>query len=214
MEINPLLFCPSVRNIGEVRQSWADIPHDKYIVRMKLEDEAYRDGRDMFLDNKEYTHLVICPDDLIIDYESFMILKEDVKKYNFCNIAGVANIDESQPDVYSCKAVGVDPTTKEAGSYLEKGDFTGITAVGFTGFACQWIERSLVEQLTFTGACNGGRGCMDLQFTNEMDKLSIDQMVDFSAFFYHMRNAQHLKVRKWKNMGAEKHKGWSYWISV
>lgn len=215
MELNPLLFCPSVRNIGKVRKSWQDIPYDKYVVRYKLEDNAYSDGRDTFLDNKKYTHLVICPDDLVIDYDSFMILKRDVEEYDFNNIAGVANLDESQPDVYSCKAVGIDPTSKEKGSYLEKSHFIDIhepCMVGFTGFACQWIERSLVEQLSFTGGCNNGKGCMDLQFTREMDKLGIGQIINPDAFFYHMRNAQHLQVRKWKGMGEEKHRGWSYWI--
>ncbi len=201
MEVNPLIFIPSVREIPEVMDSWNKIPYDKFIVRMMLEPEAYKTGRDFFLDNKEYTHIVIAPDDMVLDYESFMVLKKSIEEYGMSNIAGLANIDESNPDVYSCKPLGMDPTSASKGTYYEKGNLPKETIfeVGFTGFACQWIDRTLAENLSFKGGCNEGQGCMDLQFTRECNKMNVSQLVNKNTYFYHMRKAQALKVRAWKN---------------
>ena len=199
--INPLLFCPSPRNIPEVIQSWEAIPFDKFIVKNKLEDVAYKEGKKYFLENKQYTHIVMCADDLVIYYNSFFTLLFDVLDYGYSNLAGISNIDESQMDVYCCKPLGVDPTKVSKGSFYTKENVPkeNIFEVGFTGFTCQFIDRELMEDLTFTGGCNGGKGCMDLQFTKECINLGVPQMVDQRALFYHMRMAQYDEVRAWKN---------------
>lgn len=164
---------------------------------MRLEVDAYQTLRNYFLEHKEYTHLVICPDDLVIDYDSFMILKRDVEEYDFSNLAGIANIDESQPNVYCCKPLGIDITQNSKGSFYTKDTIPEeVFEAGFTGFACQWINRELMEKLSFTGGCNNGEGCMDFKFTEEIGE---PQMVEPRAFFYHMRCAQIEQVKKWKN---------------
>lgn len=199
--INPLVFIPSVREIPEVIESWNKLPFDKYIVRMMLEPRAYKTGRDFFLES-DYTHIVIAPDDMVIDYQSFMTLVEDIEEYELSNLAGVANLDQSDMSVYSCKPLGTDPTSKQNGTYYDVKTLPdGIIDVGFTGFACQFIERSLVQRLSFTGGCNNGMGCMDLQFTNEMVEMGISQFVETNTFFPHLRNMQYQKVRAWKNRG-------------
>ena len=199
--INPLIFVPSVREIPEVIESWEKIPFDKLIVRMMLEPRAYKLGRDYFLDN-DYTHIVIAPDDMVIDYDSFMTLLYDVEEYQLSNLAGISNLDQSDIDVYSCKPLGTDPRSKEDGTYYTKKTIPdGIIEVGFTGFACQFIERELVKKLSFTGGCNNGMGCMDLQFTNELKDIGISQFVETNTFFLHLRNTQYQKVRAWKNRG-------------
>jgi len=210
--IKPLLFCPSPRNIPEVIQSWKAIPYDKFIVKNKLEHIAYKEGRDFFLENEKYTHLIICPDDLVLYYNSFYTMLFTVMDYDYSNLSGIANIDESQPDVYCCKPLDVDPTQKTKGSFYTKETIPqeNIFEVGFTGFVCQFIERELMEDLTFTGGCSGGQGCMDLQFTNECKNLGVPQLVDKRATFYHMRMAQYDKLKAWKNGPHEDGEGHSF----
>lgn len=213
MIINPLVFIPSVRQIPRVMESWGDIPYDKFLVRMMLEPRAYKTGREFFIDHEEYTHIVIAPDDMVIDYDSFMRLKNDVIEYGFSNISGLANLGQNDPDIYSCKPVGVPLGQNTKGSYYEKHNLPdSIFEVGFTGFACQWIERKLVEKLSFTGWCNGGKGCMDAQFSKELSDMGIPQLVDPDTYFPHLRNEQYDEVRAWKNAAHEPDEGWTEFI--
>jgi hypothetical protein len=216
MGINPLLFAPSVRNIPEVIESWNKIPYDKYIVKMKPEPEAYKDGRDYFLDHEEYTHIVICPDDLVIDYDSFMMLVNDTEEYELSNISGVANIDENQPELYATKRLGVAPTLKHKSAHFTKQELDAlddeIMEVSFTGFGCQFIERELVKKLSFSGLNNTPHN-LDQQMSLEMIELSLPLLINKNAFFYHMRNAQYLKVRSWKSSNI-KPKGWSVLVKA
>ena len=209
--INPLLFVPSVRKINAVRESWEALPYDKFIVRMMLEPRAYKTGRDFFLENKKYTHIVIAPDDMVVDYDSFMTLLREVDEYEFSNIAGIANLDESNFDVYSCKPLGTDPTSRNYGTYYMKETLpkNKVISVGFTGFACQFIERELVEKLSFKGGCNNEMGCMDLQFTRELESMRIPQLVHTGTFFPHYRMEQYDKVIAWKNRGHEPDEGYT-----
>lgn len=207
--INPLIFVPSVRKIPMVIDSWKKIPHDKLIVRMMLEPRAYKNGRDYFLEHEEYTHIVIAPDDMVLDYDSFMTLKRDVEEYDLSNLAGIANLGQDDPDIYSCKPTGVPLGQNTKGSYYEKGMIPNhIFEVGFTGFACQWIERELVEKLSFTGWCNGGMGCMDAQFSKELDEMGMLQLVHPDTYFPHLRNEQYNEVRAWKNRAHTDNEGY------
>ena len=192
---------PSVRNIPEVIKSWNGLSYDKYIVKMKLEDIAYKDGRDYFLEHKEYTHLVICPDDLVLYYDAFMNLVRDIEEYKFTNICGISNLDEDRPDLYCCKPLDISVETKNHNCDKEFADKLDdkIIQVGFTGFSCQFLERKLVEKLSFGGGCNNGKGCMDFQMAYELNKLKVPMLVDFDSYFWHMRMAQLQKVKEWKS---------------
>jgi len=222
--INPLLFCPSVRDIPEVKATWEAIPYDKYVVKKRLEPRAYQDGRNCFLKNKEYTHLVVCPDDLDIDKDSFNQLLWDIEEYDYPALAGIANLDEDRPTVYCCMAQKFcnynedhTPATKGAWYSSIKETFLPsepIFRVGFAGFACQFIRRDLMEKVSFEGSCNGGTGCMDWKFAQECDKLGIPQMVDQRAFFYHRRTTQYDEVRAWKNGEHRPDEGEEYFIKA
>ena len=68
-KINPLLCCPSPRDIREVYEALRETGYDRLYAKYYPEKTAYNLLRDYFLDHTEYTHLVICPDDLIIKKE-------------------------------------------------------------------------------------------------------------------------------------------------
>lgn len=212
--INPLIFIPSIRKIPRVMESWNEIQYDKLLVRMMLEPKAYKTGRDFFLEHEEYTHIVIAPDDMVLDYDSFMTLKRDVEEYEFSNIAGIANLGQDDPDIYSCKPIGIPLDQQTKGSYYERDNTPDhIFTVGFTGFACQFIERELVKKLSFTGWCNGGMGCMDAQFSKEINEMGLSQIVDPDTYFPHLRNEQYDEVRAWKNRGTEAHIGYTVYLT-
>ncbi len=152
-----------------------------------------------FKKHKEYTHFVICPDDLVINSNSFNLLCRDIEEHDFSNICGISNIDEERPDYYCCKPLGLNPKTKGRNFTKEdKDELTdSIVQVGFTGYSCQFLERDLVEQLSFTGACNKDQGCLDLQMALEMSELKLPMMVDFNADFWHMRTHSRKQAYDW-----------------
>lgn len=217
--MNPLLFVPSVREIPEVIESWNELPYDKYVVRMMLEAPAYQTARDFFLLHKEYTHIVICPDDLVIHYDAFEMLLRDVEEYDLSNLSGVAYIDEGSIGVYCCKPKGIDLTNQSKGSFYEDSSNKNvhpknilpnkIFEVGFTGFCCQFLERELVEKMTFKGGCEDGAGCMDLEMAYNCQKLDKPMMVQPNAFFTHLRNRCKEEVQAWKKRGTEAHIGYT-----
>jgi hypothetical protein len=198
MIFNPLIFVPSVRDIKQVWDALAELPYDKLVIKMKRQNVAYPEAKEWFLNHEEYTHLVICPDDLVLDYDTFMILARDVKEYEFSNLCGICNLEEGTPDTYTPKALGIDYSDNTASSYWTKETIPDeIFEVGFTGSACQFIERDLVKLLSFTGYCENGQGCFDAQFAKEMTDMKRAILVQPEALFWHMRKEQYKEVREW-----------------
>lgn len=201
MTINPLLFIPSPRDIPEVIESWDTIRHDRLIIKRKLEPRAYREGRDFFLEHKEYTHLVICPDDLVLNSSGFNILMDDIKEHNYATISGIANIDETSLNVKCCQPTGSLEGDKPPSDNWYRTDRTPylptepIFEAGHSGFACQFISRRLMQNLSFTGIKDGG--FMDWKMSKECKDLKIPIMIDRRAEFYHMRNAQYKELHAW-----------------
>lgn len=207
---------PSPRNIELVSDSWSELPYDKYIVKNRLEKEAYQNGRDFFLEYDEYTHLVICPDDIVIDYDSFELLKRDMEEYEFSNLCGVGMLDENS-NAYCCKPFGVPFNQVSSGSYYYKETDRGypllpkkIFECGYSGFMIQWLERSLVEKLSFDGGCNNGEGCMDVKMSEEFKEMGESFIIEPNANFTHLRNAQKKQLKEWMKNGD--HKGYTIYM--
>ena len=210
---------PSPRDIEEVYDSWSNLPYDKYVVKNYLEKPAYQIGRDFFLENEEYTHIVICPDDIIIDYHAFELLKNTIQKNNISNLCGVAMVDETS-NAYACKPLGIPYDSMAGGSYYyrdKQRDYpllpvNKVIEVGYTGFMIQFLERELVEKLSFEGGCEKGEGCMDLKQSQEMDGLDERYFVHTGAFFTHLRRVQYEETKEWIKNG-EHTKGYTVYIS-
>jgi len=207
--MKPLLFMPSPREIPEVEESWDALPYDKYIVKNMLEKPAYQKGRDFFLEHEEYTHIVICPDDLIIDYNNFELLKRTTEENDLSNLCGVAMVDE-ESNAYACKPLGVPFSAMSGGSYYYRDKERNykllpdnqILEVGYTGFMIQFLERDLVEtHLSFDGGCENNNGCMDLMQSREMSSNHIPYLVHTGAFFTHLRRRQYKETKEWIKHG-------------
>ena len=208
--MNPLLFMPSPRNIPEVESSWNDLPYDKFIVKNELEKPAYQKGREFFISHDEYDYIVICPDDIIINRESFNVLKVTVEMLEMSNLCGVAMVDETSR-AYACKPIGVPFDAQSFGSYyysphMNKRKFellpkNEVLEVGYTGFMIQFIRRDLLNHLSFEGGCQNGTGCMDIKQSQEMQKLKLPYLVHTGAFFTHLRRRQYKENKEWIKNG-------------
>lgn len=197
MRINPLIFIPSPRDIPSVKRLWHKIPYDKFIVKYKTQIEAYLEVKQYFMTHHtEYTHIVLCPDDLEIQVDTIhRLLNGMAINPTYETISGICNIDESQPDVYDIQPLGCDYTRDKPlttkGAFYEKSTLPKdiqYLEVGHGGSACRIITRNLFSKLSFTGAT--GDGWWDWQISKELHKLKIPNMVDTSILLYHRRFEQ------------------------
>jgi len=189
---NPLIGIPSPRDIPQVKKLWHTLPYDKFIVKYKTQIEAYQEIKEYFLTH-DYTHLILCPDDLEVTPEAIEKLSDSATRYE--TISGICNIDESQPDVYNIQPKGCSfernkPDTTKAVWYssltLPKED---IIEVGYSGFACQVISKDLMKKVSFLGA-REGIGYFDWQFSKECHNLGVPLMVDIGVKLWHRRTEQ------------------------
>ena len=199
--MHPLIFIPKVRNIKKVVSSWDHLPYDILVVENIREVEAYHFARNYFLLRKEYTHLVICPDDLIIDHDAFESLKRNVEEYGLSNLSGIANRQQDFPDEYCTQDITkVDYNYVNGAStpYYNKEDIPSeIFSAGFTGFCCQWISRELMSKVTFNGS-SSHNNCLDWQFAREVYALNIPLLVSPTSLFRHLSLEQRQDLRQWK----------------
>jgi hypothetical protein len=151
------------------------------------------------MQHKEYTHLVICPDDLVLNLEGINVLIDDIKASNYPALSGIANIDESNMVTKCCQPAGIpyDSDSPPCDQWYKENTLPDedIFEVGHSGFACQFVSRTLMEEVSFTGIKDGG--FMDWKFSKECHEMKTPIMVDKRAEFYHMRTAQYAELHEW-----------------
>ena len=159
--INFLLCCPSPRDIKEVYVELIKCPYDRLYAKYFPETTAYRLMRDFFLSHLEYTHLMICPDDLVIKAENVEMIRAELEKQDYDNLAGVCNVDlKENADLLNITTNLPHPkrTVPERGQVgwrfydripRNRVHDEDIITVPFSGFAAQAINRKTVERLKF-----------------------------------------------------------------
>jgi len=212
-KINPLLFSPSPRNIPKVYDSLKETGYDRLYSKYFTEEIAYNLGRDFFLKHEEYTHFVICPDDLLVGKKHIDALIKNLEKYDYQIHAGVCNVDNGKYKNYLCitenlphpirimkaSTDGTEPKQSLIGWrhyawYSTDYDFgeEPIQSVYFSGFAAQFISRKIMETVKFEDDSsvnhipNVTGGSLDVVFSNKMFQINIPQMVDTRIRMNHL----------------------------
>lgn len=98
----PLLVSPSPRDIPEVLEAHRRLPYDMLYAKYFTERNAYPLLRNYFLEHPEYTHMIICPDDLVIKPEDVDMLRQDLYENDYPILSGMCNVDlDINKDSYS-----------------------------------------------------------------------------------------------------------------
>jgi len=160
-EINLLLCSPSPRDIKIVYDELKQCPYDRLYAKYFPETTAYNKMRDWFIAHREYTHFVICPDDLIIKPKNIEMLVHELEKHDYDNLAGVCNVDLAENrDLLNITTNLPHPTrtVPERGiigwryyDWIPRNRIfeDSIISVQFSGFAAQAINRKTVERIKF-----------------------------------------------------------------
>lgn len=202
--MKPLVFIPSPRDIPEFLEAVDKIKLDKYWVKYtRPEVYAYIHAQSFFLNNREYTHLVILPDDLLVtpsDLEKLLHHAKTVKIVSgFCNIdttdlKDYANICvkevHAKRDKRQYTWMTFDEFTKYSDKYKEK---NGLVKVQFSGFPLMVLERSVLEKVWFRNDSRCGLEsngcCLDVTFCYDAIQTGFDIYVDPLIRLTHMKIA-------------------------
>jgi len=203
--MKPLLFMPSPRNIIEVQKHWHTLPADKFIVKYEKQLVAYHIAKEFFQAHKEYTHIGICPDDLVITKNDFDMLVEDVKVHDFPVVSGICGLDEKHPNIWSIqKKIRLDREVPDAYSWINDEYLPDerFYQVGHSGFCFEIVEREVFEKVSWIGSTNHGQGSFDWQFSKDCHTLGIPIIVDTEIKLKHLRNEQSVHTPFFRNSGG------------
>ena len=205
--VNFLLCCPSPRDIQEVYDALKKCPYDRLYAKYFPELQAYNLMRDYFLSHTRYTHMVICPDDLIIEAHNVEMIRQLIDDNNYDVIAGCCNVDLGENlDLLNIAKNLPHPTRwvperNQIGwrtyDWYHKNEAQSgeVLPVKFSGFACQAISRWACKQLKFqddskfNGQPDFMTGAIDVMFANQCFARNppILQMVDFGNRMKHLK---------------------------
>jgi hypothetical protein len=187
--LNPLVCIPSPRDLPEFEHFISKITkYDKYFAKYFYEIDAYNKLRDYFLTHTEYTHLVLCADDLLVTNEAFDILIKDIEEFDYPVVSGICNLtyielnkSATTLDIPGTAITDYNFITKEQIElWRNNGEY--IHQVRFNGFALCFIRRDIVERCPF----RGGQG-LDRQFGIDCNKENIPMYVDIRAESFHIK---------------------------
>lgn len=186
----PLIFIPSPRDLPLFHKAINRIHCDKYWVKYtpyKL--QPYRQAHQFFLEHSEYTHFVICPDDLYVTPEGVDRLFELSRKYPV--IMGICNMNNSDyPDGYVAMTKNLPVIDKKTRVYqcYKRHELTGkIMTVPWCGTPFAVCDRKTTEKLDFTLPEEFVAGGYDVLLANQLHDLNIPLRVDSGVFFRHDR---------------------------
>lgn len=173
-----LIGIPSPRDIPEFIEATVKIDDDKLWVKYYDEYTAYRYIRQFFLKHKEYTHLCLLPDDLIVKVEQYEKLRDNAEGFHV--LSGVFNSDFLNQNKLT---------------HYPEGD-KDIIQVEAEGFGCCFIRRDVIEKITFDA-----RASFDLLFAAKCKQLGIPLYVDTSVVLLHLARRKESEISRLEDMG-------------
>lgn len=224
-KINPLIACPSPRDIPMVQKALDSITDaDKLIVKYYHKPLAMDIITRFFKDHKEYTHLAIKPDDLVSTkehYEKLVKTLENDDNNDYPILAGLCNAnmlggatklgicETSVPSIRRENRKFNKVDIKELPKIIEKQGST-IIKVAFAGLPFMFVRRDVLNKITLESDArfNGvdylsymwyRSGSYDVVFCNKLAHANIPIYVDTDVKMLHLKytkEAENLLVGK------------------
>lgn len=207
-----LIINPSPRKIKpfEIKIKLLNQKYD--ILREKnnfVEKEAYNNLRDFFLKHKEYTHLAILPDDLLVEVEQVDQLVADVKKFDYAVHSGICNFALSTRRFINCmtaieyRKYGAVEKLRKTGRFDWIADMlwrdrleeireemktkpNRIIQVALSNFPFTIIRRDVVEKIPFDANLMG----VDTVFFQECIKNQIPTYANLDVEMLHLKGIE------------------------
>lgn len=202
-----LIGIPSPRDLPDFLEATAKLKYDKYWSKYRIEYPAFKAIRDFFLEHKEYTHLAILCDDLIVKQEQAEILLHEAVEGDLSAIGGICNVgraDFPEDNLNISLTHLTNPFRPERRyefmtirEWEELKQTKWIVQTKFQGFPFTIIRRDIIERFPFKtdGFYNNKpeRGCCtDSVFCWELANALVPMYCDLRVLMYHMPNSRYL----------------------
>lgn len=196
-KIKPLLCFTSPRDIQEVKAGLDTIPCDKLILKYVHTTRAYKIMQRYFMDHKQYTHLIVHPDDLVVTKGHFDLLKMDIVNSDYQVISGVCDCTVTDSRLAIDITALPHPVRKlRKYHYTKPSDVKGIVKVFWAGFPFTWIRRDVFykdivkfeddTRFNITDPNNQG-WATDVMFHFNCDFHKIPVYADTNVFMRHLK---------------------------
>jgi hypothetical protein len=205
--LRALLGIPSPRDIKVVKDHIDQLKIDKLWLKYYKELEAYQLMREYFLENN-YTHLIICPDDLVVKRYDLQRLIYDLEVFQSPVISGLCNVDSKDPkttyNITELKDLpNADPGKRRykwiTQRTLNRRSTNEPFRVGYSGFPLFAIRRDIADQIPFR---NDGGCCIDVMFCWDCAQRDIPVYVDPKIIMLHLKRQD--GIYEEYNVGAKK----------
>jgi len=149
-EINPLLVYWHSVDLPQVTDALKTIPCDQLHISYFKYPYPHIIAEDFFHAHKEYTHLILVPNDLVCSKEHYEMLLKYNKEFDFEVLCGVCNVDTGK---YKDK-LNITSNLPVIGPYEERRYFwisknrypNMLIKVPFAGFPMMWVRRDVLEK--------------------------------------------------------------------
>lgn len=218
-KVKPLIAIPSVRDLAEVKQAINQIKNiDKLWIKYTPSQTAYPLIESEFLSNpNNYTHLIILPDDLVVEPEKLQYLINDYTNAlteeerdntiltGFCNVDVKSNNDKANICTervivnrhgrrYPWLKIQDLRTLKnniDVSETPNKTDRDYLIPIGFAGFPLYMIPRNIVEQIPFRDDSNAEFKqtgvCWDVMYCHDSQEKGFKIYTDIRVDLKHLR---------------------------
>lgn len=200
-------------------ECWNDkLPCDMILPTFTTEWTAYQQMRKYFLQHKEYTHLVLATDDIVVLPDHVDMLQDALESNDYPVLSGMMNVEQS--DTENVNLTITLPTKNRKGrtyQWLRRSDLPdGIFPVGFSGFPLMALRRDVVEAYdfpadrVFEGLAPDRGASLDLVFCHWCQENNIPIMVDKRIDMKHLRKSGRMRLKKtdrlyfWPENGVKK----------
>lgn len=211
-EIKLLIASPSPRRIKQFKEKldYINTKYDVFQVKFDfIEINAYNSIRRFFLDHKEYTHLAILPDDLLVDMKHVDKLVKDLEQYDYAVISGICNFACTNTRMYN-KMGAIEYGKMEAFNRMRttgrfdyfadimsrerfeeiveklKNKPNRIIRVTHSAFPLTIIRRDVVEKIEFGSNLMG----VDTDFFQKLIKEGIAAYADLDVQTFHLKGIE------------------------
>lgn len=149
-KINPLLVYWHAVDLPQVTDGLKTIPCDQLHVSYFKYPYPHIIAEDFFKAHKEYTHLILVPNDLICTKEHYDMLLKYIKEFDYEVLCGVCNVDtEKYKDKLNITSElpVIGPYYSRRYYWISKNKYPSmILKVPFAGFPMMWVRRDVLDK--------------------------------------------------------------------
>jgi len=186
----------SPRDIPQVIESMQKCPYDQVWLKYHYEGQAWHMARQIFLQNEQYSHLVVWPDDVVYNDHAFYYMQDLVKgDDSFKVVAGYVNVDYPiKNNFVNCSLYSLPSIDRKSRTFLwETKDYMErhlewYHCVKFSGGPFLF-NREILDKCYLDGDSPGSfnDNSQDVVTCNWLHDRNIPIWIPSASYFLHMR---------------------------